>query len=258
MSKIKCNFCNNKFGIKALNNHLLECVINSHQQESGYLIEFYGKSSITGKVYILYAILGTKCIFNDINIFLRNTWFSDNLNSSINTYTKNKFNKNITNELFLNILAGNNNKFINEDDIKNFELDYINKLNNVDMLIKKPFDFNDSISKFTRTSKFLVGDEKINLKFQFEYTYNFDNDDENKSTEIYFNIIKKLNGKEKNNNVKLIYQNLPPQLKCECKMNKPINVLDYYLLCSECKILNNDEDNIFLPIINSPHIGLEM
>ena len=153
-----------------------------------------------------------------------------------------------------------NNKFINNDDIKNFELDIINKFNNINKIIKKPFDFSDFISKFTRTPKFLVGDEKVNLKFQFEYSFDFDNDDENVSTEVYFNIIKKLNGKEKNNNVKLIYQNSPPLLKCKCKckINKAVNVLDYYLLCLECKKINNDEDNIFLPIINSPHIGLKM
>ena len=29
MTKIKCNFCNNKFRIKAFGGHLTECVINS-------------------------------------------------------------------------------------------------------------------------------------------------------------------------------------------------------------------------------------
>ena len=49
MTKIKCNFCNNKFRIKAFGGHLTECVINSHQHESGYLIEFNAKSPISGK-----------------------------------------------------------------------------------------------------------------------------------------------------------------------------------------------------------------
>jgi hypothetical protein len=118
----------------------------------------------------------------------------------------------------------------------------------------KIFDPTDPISKFTKTRKFTVGDNKTNLKFQFEYKYDTDNPDKDNSTEVYFNIIKKLSGKEKNNDTILIYQNPPPLLKCRCK-KKAITILGYWLLCDDCK--NNNESNLnYSPIINSPHIGL--
>ena len=49
MSKTTCKFCNKKFYIKALEDHLPECIINNIQNENGYLIEFTSEGGITKK-----------------------------------------------------------------------------------------------------------------------------------------------------------------------------------------------------------------
>ena len=84
------------------------------------------------------------------------------------------------------------------------------------------------------------------------------------TTIIYFRIIKKLNGKKKDNNVKLIYQNEEFKLKCKnhktCKGEAKF-IHNDYLFCIECKniILNTNEDHYeskFVNIVNSPRTGL--
>ena len=74
MSKINCKFCNKKFGKKAFDTHLSECISNSQNNKSGYLIEFMSQSEITNKDYSIFAIFGTKCKFSHIDNFLKRIW----------------------------------------------------------------------------------------------------------------------------------------------------------------------------------------
>ena len=74
MSKKNCQFCNIKFGTNAFKEHIADCICNSQNNKSGYLIEFISHSGILGKEYIMYAIFGTKCKFSHIDEFLKKRW----------------------------------------------------------------------------------------------------------------------------------------------------------------------------------------
>ena len=74
MTKTNCKFCNEKFGIKAMIDHLPICIPNFLNDKTGYLIEFMSKSYITNKIYRMFAIFGNKCKFSHIDKFLREQW----------------------------------------------------------------------------------------------------------------------------------------------------------------------------------------
>ena len=75
------------------------------------------------------------------------------------------------------------------------------------------------------------------------------------STEIEFRIVKKLDGVEKNIKVELIYQNEPFKLKCKCK-KESLYIYEGDKLCEECKLLLDENEECFLPIVNSPRVGV--
>ena len=50
MSKINCKFCNKKFGVRAIIDHVPNCIPNYLNDKSGYLIEFTSTSFITKKL----------------------------------------------------------------------------------------------------------------------------------------------------------------------------------------------------------------
>ncbi len=197
MSKINCTFCNTKFGIKAFKNHLEDCISETQNTKSGYLIEFSSSSYITKKYYSMFAIFGLNCTFKHIDKFLKNKWCECCNHMSI-----------------LNVCCLTNDKF-NCDSIK----------------------FNILISKYENADH-----------FNYEY-------DMGTTTKITFKIIKKLDGIETNNNVELVYQNEVHKLKCKCK-KEALFIYEDALVCKECSLLIDEDEEIFTPIVNSPRIGL--
>jgi hypothetical protein len=71
--KVICNTCNKKFGSIQIFDHKKECLKKYFNSESGYLIEFKSKKLHT-KTYIIYAIIGSLCNFQDIDNFLQEIW----------------------------------------------------------------------------------------------------------------------------------------------------------------------------------------
>jgi hypothetical protein len=80
MSKINCKFCNKKFGVRAIIDHVPNCIPNYLNDKSGYLIEFTSNSFITKKTYQMIALFGSNCKFKHIDIFLKNKWKVFNFN----------------------------------------------------------------------------------------------------------------------------------------------------------------------------------
>jgi len=201
MSKINCKFCNKKFGLKAINDHLPECIPNYINDKSGYLIEFISESGITNKLYSMFAIFGNKCKFTHVDEFLKEKWCE---------------------------CCGHLST-----------LDVFEEVN--EQQSHKDVKFNTLISKYEHAN-------------QFCYCY-----DMGSTTTIYFRILKKLEGKDKNTNIELIYQNEPFKLKCNnyktCK-GEATNIYERdLLLCNECK--NNVEESEYLQlIVNSPRTGV--
>ncbi len=74
MSKINCKFCNKKFGVRAIIDHIPNCIPNYLNDKSGYLIEFTSNSFITKKTYQMIALFGSNCKFKHIDKFLKNKW----------------------------------------------------------------------------------------------------------------------------------------------------------------------------------------
>lgn len=265
----KCNFCNEKMGIKNYNSHLTECVLNHSLNKSGYLIEFTSHSQITNKIYKIYGIFGVDCKFSDIDVFLKNIWCNDNLyESSFQTYVVNKSPK------VVEFIENHFNILELMEKIHEYQLSSVNN-----SMEKIDIDMDDKISKRIRTKKFIVvSGAKKESKFQFEYTFNVNNqtkniDEQSENIEAYFTILKKLNGTNKNNNVELVYQNEPfINLKCLCK-KKATCIFEYYLFCDECskniyleEPIPNSKKNKkkkitqkekFLTITNSPLVGLK-
>ena len=64
-----------------------------------------------------------------------------------------------------------------------------------------------------------------------------------------------LDGVEKNIKVELIYQNEPFKLKCKCK-KEALYIYEGDKLCEECKLLLDENEECFLPIVNSPRVGV--
>lgn len=185
MSK-KCDFCNEKMGIKNFNSHLTECVLGCCLNKSGYLIEFTSHSPITNKIYKIFAVFGLDCKFSDIDIFLRNIWYNGNqYEASFQTYVENKM-----------------PKIIQVSDLVNLDdLEFMEKLHEYHMMSMNDsmeqihIGMEDKITKRTKTKKFIVvTGAKKESKFQFEY--NFIVGDEIDNNSVYFSIVKKLNGGE--------------------------------------------------------------
>jgi len=85
---------------------------------------------------------------------------------------------------------------------------------------------------------------------KFKYTYDFGS-----STVVFIQIIKKLNGEEENNNIKVVLRNTNPIIKCtECSKNAYYYVNDEPI-CKKCSKEYSDNDNL-LKIVNSPRTGI--
>lgn len=203
MSKINCKFCNKKFGIKAIEDHLSECIQNEEiNNKSGYLIEFQSSNYITKKIYQMFAIFGTNCKFKHIDTFLRNKWCECCSHTS--------------------------------------SLDVFEEVN--ENKTHKSVKFNTLISKYENANQFL-------------YCY-----DMGSATDIYFRIVKKLEGTEKNTDIELLYRNEPFKVKCKnYKLCKEFATCVYYedLFCNECKHdIDEDEQEFILKLSNSPRTGI--
>ena len=202
MSKINCKFCNKKFGINAIVDHLSICISNCVNNKSGYLIEFISIGDITNKSYQMFAIFGTKCKFSHIDMFLRNMWCECcNHISTIAVFEE--VNKNQTH---------------------------------------KSVKFNTLISKYENANQFI-------------YCY-----DMGSTTNIYFRIIEKLDGINKNTDIELLYRNEPFKIKCnnykKCK-GFSMYVFDENMFCNECKNnINEEKQEFILKLSNSPRTGI--
>ena len=202
MSKINCNFCSKKFGIKAIEGHLSTCIPNFVNEKSGYLIEFISIGGVINKSYQMFAIFGNKCRFNHIDKFLRRMWCECcNHMSTIDVIEEVNENETHTN-----------------------------------------VKFNTLISKYEHANQFI-------------YCY-----DMGSITNIYFRIIKKLEGINKNTDIELLYRNEPFKIKCDnfkkCK-GVAMYVFEQELFCDTCKN-NIDKENqeYVLKISNSPRSGI--
>ena len=201
MSKINCKFCDKKFGIKTIEDHLSDCIPNFVNDKSGYLIEFISKNDITKKSYQMFAIFGIKCKFSHIDIFLRNMWCECCFHLST--------------------------------------LDVFEEVN--DEQSHKSVKFNTLISKYKNANQFI-------------YCY-----DMGSTTDIYFRIIKKLDGTNKNTDIELLYHNEPFKIKCKnYKICKGFAMFIYKdLFCNECKNnLDEEEQTYILKLSNSPRTGI--
>ena len=95
MTKLICKFCNIMFGIRALKDHLQDCILNycESKNKSGYLIEFMAQGCLTNKKYSLFIIFGTKCKFTHICKLLKIAWcnccYCDDHLTTINAYVPN-------------------------------------------------------------------------------------------------------------------------------------------------------------------------
>ena len=74
MVKFNCKFCKQKITTKDIEDHLSECITINIEEESGYLFEFMSQSSITGKQYFIFAIVGLDCKMSHIDKFLKSIW----------------------------------------------------------------------------------------------------------------------------------------------------------------------------------------
>jgi hypothetical protein len=202
MSKINCKFCNKKYGIKAIEDHLSECIQNNINDKNGYLIEFISSSGITNKSYQMFAIFGTKCKFNHIDKFLRMIWCECCRHKS-------------TIDVFEEVNKDKTHKCVN---------------------------FNTLISKYEHANQFI-------------YSY-----DMFLTTDIYFRIIKKLEGNINDTNYELLYRNEPFKIKCNnYKKCKEFGTCIYYfnVFCNECKnVIDEDEQEYILKLSNSPRTGI--
>jgi hypothetical protein len=190
--KIECEYCKKKFGCRIIADHYGECLINKHVDESGYLIRFFSHG-ITGEVYFIYAIVGSKCNFNDIDKFLRKTW-----------------------------------------------CECCNHLSQF-------MEFG-SVDELKKTKKICTYEE--NDRFCYEY-------DMGSTTTIYFEILKRLNGDEINNKIKILKQNDELLIKCcKCK-EKAIFWIETIPLCGQCSsMMNKDDSEMLSDIVNSPRTGV--
>lgn len=273
MSKITCQFCNGKFGVRKYNEHLSDCIKKSQSDIPGYLIEFVGYSGVTNKKYTMYGLFGLKCKFSHIDKFIRMHWCEccDHISSFTTQYID---------KAYIEKMLKDNDKIAkiieNDDVFKNLFVKEI-KI--------KP---NCLISKYENTDFFDATINGKSLQYQFEYEY-----DPNSPTQIIFKIISKCdddkkvnkNAKEKNDLSKMVYMNSPPVVKCSCKKIATY-VLEYEPFCVDCignirirynidydsdndtnddinDDTNDDENSnnidvhqFLSPIVNSPRVGI--
>lgn len=89
----------------------------------------------------------------------------------------------------------------------------------------------------------------------FMYTY-----DEGSTTTIYFEILKKLNGDEKTNNIELLLRNDPPKIKCDiCKKSEASFFVSFdatLSLCEKCSENIEIDGSEIHKIVNSPRSGI--
>ncbi len=154
------------------------------------------------------------------------------------------------------------------------------KFSHIDKFLKQHWCNCDCGHK-TTLDVYLDFDEEINVKqlqkivgfssliskydnsYEFCYCY-----DMKTTTTVYFRIIGELlntNNDEPNTTIKLIYQNDPFILKCNCKCKYKKNAIlistsDGYLLCDECSKNTDKYDKEYLsflsPITNTPRVGI--
>ena len=72
---VTCVLCNHKFGCRQIYEHYDQCVIDKciSDNRSGYLVRFFS-NGLSKEPYFIYAIVGAKCTFEDVDQFLRNVW----------------------------------------------------------------------------------------------------------------------------------------------------------------------------------------
>jgi hypothetical protein len=71
--KTECEYCHKKFGCRIIYDHYGDCLKTIYKDKSGILFRFFSHG-ITGEVYFIYAIIGKKCTFTNIDNFLKEIW----------------------------------------------------------------------------------------------------------------------------------------------------------------------------------------
>ena len=71
--KLICKYCNKKYGCNIIKNHYTNCLINIFSGYSGFLVKFSAKCMLNYEYYI-YALIGSKCKFSQIDKFLKEIW----------------------------------------------------------------------------------------------------------------------------------------------------------------------------------------
>jgi hypothetical protein len=134
-TNIDCKFCNETIPIKNINRHLEFCICQNVCLNDGYLIQFISKSDLTKKNYHLFVNFGTACKFSDIDYFIKNIWFNQNIDvktkstiiyenqNSVEKYNKINFNtliskfENIENFLYTYNILDNKKNIIDTTDV---------------------------------------------------------------------------------------------------------------------------------------------
>jgi hypothetical protein len=73
MLKVVCNQCNKEYCKNRFLTHYNKCILKNSNL-TGYIVKFLSRSDITNELYYIYASIGTKCEFSNIDKFLRETW----------------------------------------------------------------------------------------------------------------------------------------------------------------------------------------
>lgn len=129
---------------------------------------------------------------------------------------------------------------------------------NLQMLTRafRPFDdFEDEFEDEQRLMGAKLGSRlKVGDKFDYEYDFG-------STTPLKGKVVDRRDGTGKKGQIKLLARNLPPDIHCDC--GKPaVSVCTQCMwdgdgwLCKACSRKHDCGDEMFLPVVNSPRVGV--
>jgi hypothetical protein len=126
-------------------------------------------------------------------------------------------------------------------------------------LFKSLLAVHDDIDEMMRKEQAVMGSKlgsRVKVGDTFDYDYDFGS-----TTELKLKVVGKRDGTTKPGDVRLLARNLPPDIRCRCGQ-PAVWVCSQCLwdangwLCESCSKQHECGDDMFLPVVNSPRVGV--
>lgn len=226
-----CELCKGQFSKGSMSRHLASCVAKHSTDSHGAKVRPMLHLAIEGRYlreHWIHIETAAESKFADLDSYLRDLWLECCGHMSAFRLPKPKPAAAVT---------------------KNFNL----------MLLEQAFRMFDNFEDEFEQEQQLMGAKlgsRLKVGDAFDYDYDFGS-----TTELKLKVVAKRDGTLKPGKVRLLARNLPPDIRCGC--GKPaVNVCTQCLwdragwLCKACSRKHKCGDEMFLPVVNSPRVGV--